>query len=157
MHIRRAVAQDYEVYCDLFTEINELHRLAMPHFFRQPAGQIVDQEYFLSILENEQAAVFMAESNRQVAGFIYILIRETPANPLLVPRRYGVVDTLIVRPAFQRTGTGRALMQQAEAWAIAQGVDTVELNVYEFNQGAQAFYRRLGYASFSRKMSKKLV
>ena len=157
MYIRRAVAQDYEVYCDLFTEINELHRLAMPHIFQRPAGRIVEPEYFLSILESEQAVIFLAEISGQVAGFVYALIRETPANPLLVPRRFGVVDTLVVRPAFQRTGVGRALMHQAEAWAIAQGVDWVELNVYEFNQAAQAFYRRLGYTCYRRMMSKKLV
>jgi len=31
-------------------------------------------------------------------------------------------------------------MQQAEDWAASQGVRDVELSVYEFNQGAQAFY-----------------
>jgi len=107
-------------------------------------------------LNNDQAAIFFAEYNGLVAGFINVLIREAPAYPLLVPRRYGVVDTLVVRPAFQRTGVGRALMNRGEAWAASQGVSEVELNVYEFNLGAQAFYRHLGYTTYSRKMSKKL-
>jgi len=156
IHIRRAVEQDYGGYCDLFTEINEQHRLALPDIFQQPAGKIVEQDYFLSLLNNDQAAIFFAEYNGLVAGFINVLIREAPAYPLLVPRRYGVVDTLVVRPAFQRTGVGRALMNRGEAWAASQGVSEVELNVYEFNLGAQAFYRHLGYTTYSRKMSKKL-
>jgi diamine N-acetyltransferase len=158
VHIRRAVEQDYAVYCDLFFEINEQHRLALPDIFQQPAGSIIERDYFLTILGNEQAAIFFAcqASDGQVAGFVYALIREAPLYPLLVPRRYGVIDTLAVRPAFQRTGVGQALMQEAEEWAASQGVRVVELNVYEFNQGAQAFYRRLGYVTFSRKMTKKL-
>jgi len=157
IHIRRAVEKDYEVYCDLFYEINELHRLALPGTFQQPAGKIIDQEYFLSLLKDEQVAIFFAESEGRAAGFVFVLIRETPSNPLLVPRRYAVLDTLVVRLAFQRTGVGRALMHEAEDWAASQKVHVVELNVYEFNQGAQAFYERLGYATYSRKMSKKLT
>jgi ribosomal protein S18 acetylase RimI-like enzyme len=156
IHIRRVVEQDYTIYCDLFDEINELHRLALPGIFQQPAGRIIQRDYFLSVLKDEQAAVFFAECEGQVAGFIYVLIREASAYPLLVPRQYGVVDTLTVRPAFQRTGVGRALMRQAEEWIASQGVNTIELTVYEFNRGAQAFYEGLGYATYSRKMSKKL-
>jgi ribosomal protein S18 acetylase RimI-like enzyme len=159
IHIRRVVEQDYEVYCDLFFEINELHRLALPGIFQQPAGKIIDKEYFLSLLKDEQVAIFLASqgSEGQTTGFVFVLIRETPSNPLLVPRGYAVVDTLVVRPAFQRTGVGRALMYKAEEWAVRLGVSEVELNVYEFNQGAQTFYERLGYATCRRKMSKKLT
>lgn len=156
IHIRRAVERDYEVYCNLMSEINELHRLALPGIFQQPAGRIVDQDYFLSLLNNDQSAIFIAEYNGQAAGFVNVVIREAPVYPVLLPRRYGVVDTLVVHPAFQRTGVGRALMDQGEAWAASQGVSEVELNVYEFNLGAQAFYRQLGYTTYSRKMSKKL-
>ena len=156
--IRQAGEQDYEIYCGLMNEINELHRLALPGIFQKPPGRIIDQDYFMSLLNNDQGAIFFAFHGYegQAAGFINVLIRETPAYPMLMPRRYGVVDTLVVRPAFQRTGVGRALMNQAEAWAASQEVSEVELNVYEFNLGAQAFYRQLGYTTYSRKMSKKL-
>jgi len=157
VRIRRAVEKDYEVYCDLFFEINDLHRLALPDIFQQPAGKIIDQEYFLSLLKDDQVAIFFAENESQTTGFVFVLIRETPPNPLLLPRRYAVVDTLVVHPAFQRTGVGRALMHKAEEWAVRMGVREIELNVYEFNQGAQAFYERLGYATYSRKMSKNLT
>ena len=155
--IRRVVEQDYEVYCGLFYEINELHRLALPDIFQHPVGRIIEKEYFLNLLEDENVAIFFAENEGQTAGFVYVLIRETPSNPLLVPRRYGVLDTLVVHPAYQRMGVGRTLMHQAEEWAASLGVREIELNVYEFNRGAQAFYHRLGYAAFSHKMGKKIA
>jgi diamine N-acetyltransferase len=158
IYIRRAVEQDYEIYCDLFNVVNEMHRLALPEIFQRPVGRIMEQDYFLSLLKDEHVAIFLAcEANAdQAVGLVAILIRESPPHPVLVPRRYAVVDTLAVRPAFHRKGVGRALMLQAEEWAASQGVDVVELNVFEFNQGAQAFYQRMGYATHNRKLNKKL-
>jgi len=48
------------------------------------------------------------------------------------------------------------LMDIVHEWAIAKGATAIELNVYEFNKSAMAFYRRLGYETVSRKMSRAL-
>ena len=47
-------------------------------------------------------------------------------------------------------------MDEMQAWAIAKGATSIELNVYEFNETAISFYERLGYQTLSRKMSKQL-
>ncbi len=47
-------------------------------------------------------------------------------------------------------------MDKMQEWAIARGATSIELNVYEFNVTAISFYERLGYQTFSRKMSKEL-
>jgi ribosomal protein S18 acetylase RimI-like enzyme len=66
------------------------------------------------------------------------------------------IDNLAVRKGFRRAGIGRALMEKAHEWALAKGVDIIELNVWEFNQGAIEFYHGLGYETASRKMSRRL-
>jgi ribosomal protein S18 acetylase RimI-like enzyme len=48
-------------------------------------------------------------------------------------------------------------MDEVRVWAIAKGATAIELNVYEFNETAIAFYERLGYQTLSRKMSKELA
>jgi ribosomal protein S18 acetylase RimI-like enzyme len=47
-------------------------------------------------------------------------------------------------------------MEIAHEWAVTKGVDSIELNVWEFNQEAIEFYKTLGYESASRKMNKRL-
>ena len=94
---------------------------------------------------------------RQLVGAIHILFRETRDIPILVPRRFAAIENLIVSKAFQRTGIGRALMERAHQWAMDQGITGVELNVWEFNAGARAFYAKLGYETTRRSMSKSLV
>jgi ribosomal protein S18 acetylase RimI-like enzyme len=67
-----------------------------------------------------------------------------------------VVDTLVVKEGFRQQGIGQKLMDKVHQWAISRGANEVELNVYEFNQEAMAFYRQLGYETISQKMSKPL-
>jgi ribosomal protein S18 acetylase RimI-like enzyme len=154
--LRQVTQQDYETYCNLLNEINDLHRAALPRIFQRPSGVIFERDYFISLLANADLAIFLAEYEGRVTGFVHVLVREAPTYPLLVPRRFAVIDTLVVSVPFRRSGIGKALMRKAEEWAIGKGAATIDLNVYEFNQGAQAFYRHLGYTTLSRKMSKTL-
>ena len=43
-------------------------------------------------------------------------------------------------------------MATAERWAAERGLHEIELSVWEFNQGAIAFYTELGYVTERRKM-----
>jgi len=74
----------------------------------------------------------------------------------MVPRRFLVIDNIVVRKDSRRQGVGRLLLERAEQWALARGADMVELNVWEFNTGARLFYQALGYETASRKMWKQL-
>lgn len=56
------------------------------------------------------------------------------------------IGGLFVEPAFHGRGIGRALVLKA---AADRGILDVE--VYEANQGARAFYRRLGFREVSRR------
>lgn len=47
-------------------------------------------------------------------------------------------------------------MEKAHEWAVAEGAESIELNVWEFNQEAAEFYKTLGYETASRKMNKRL-
>ena len=63
----------------------------------------------------------------------------------MVPRDFVEVDALAVRADQQRAGIGQALMAAAEGWAREREIDDMQLNVWEFNAGALAFYEQLGY------------
>jgi GNAT superfamily N-acetyltransferase len=79
-------------------------------------------------------------------------VRESPDVPVLVQRKYLLVDMVGVKESLRGEGIGRALMQAAHGWARQQGITQVELRVYEFNQGAIAFYESLGYTMMSRNL-----
>jgi len=157
MRIREATASDYDALCALFEEVDALHVANLPHIFRRPDGRIRDREHVLGLIVDEDVGLFVAEVEGQPAGLVCAILRESPDIPILVPRRYAVVENMVVTKAFRRRGIGRALMERAQEWALAQGADSVELTVWGFNQSAVEFYRRLGFETVSHRMAKQVA
>ena len=108
------------------------------------------------MIADEAVGLFVAQVGDRLVGLICIMIRESPQVPIFVQRRYAVVDCVVAKGELRRAGIGRALVKKAHEWAVAKGAESVELNVWEFNQGAIQFYQMLGYETASRKMSKRL-
>ena len=153
--IREAVASDYDELCDVFDEGDALHRENLPRVFQKPMGAPRSRDYVLGLIADERVGFFVAQAGDRLAGLVCVRLREAPELPICVRRRYAVIDNVVVKEAFRRAGVGRALVERAREWAVAKGADSIELNVWEFNQEAIAFYRALGYETASRKMSKR--
>jgi diamine N-acetyltransferase len=154
--VRKATLDDYNSLCELFDEIDTLHRDHLPRIFQKPGGAAREQDYYAGLIADENVGLFVAEAGGKLVGFVHAIVRDTPAIPIFVHRRYAIVDSIVVKSEFQNHGTGRILMDKMQEWAIAKGATSIELNVYEFNETAISFYKRLGYQTFSRKMSKEL-
>lgn len=60
-----------------------------------------------------------------------------------------------VDPNHRNRGYGRALVAQAESWAVARGLPKLQLLIREENAEVAAFYARLGYAAEQRQIMAK--
>ena len=156
IEIRKAIVQDYRNLLDLFGEVDALHHDNLPQIFQKPTGSVRDQDYFLGLIGDENVGLFVAKVEGKLVGFIHAVIRDTPAIPVFVRRRYAVIDNITVSARYRRNGIGQMLMHRIDEWAIAKGATAIELNVYEFNRVAIAFYQGLGYETLSRRMSRFL-
>jgi ribosomal protein S18 acetylase RimI-like enzyme len=154
--VRRATLDDYNSLCELFDEIDVLHRDNLPHMFQKPSGAAREQDYYSGLIADENVVLLVAEVGEKLVGFVHAILRDNPAFPIFVPRRYAIVDGIVVKSGFQNHGIGRILMVKMQEWATAKGATSIELHVYEFNETAISFYERLGYQTFSRKMSKEI-
>ena len=155
--LRKATVDDYNNLCELFDEIDSLHRDNLPHRFKKANGPSREQDYYSGLIADENVGFFVAEMGDELVGFGRVIVSNTPAFPIMVPRHYAIVDSLVVKSGFQKRGIGQMLMEKMQEWAIAKGATSIELNVYEFNETAIAFYEGLGYQTFSRKMGKELI
>ena len=156
MIIREARAADYRELCEIMEDADRLHRENLPGRFKRPEGPVRAEEYLLSLMADPDVALFLAVEAERLVGVVHVLIRETRDIPILVSRRFGLVENLVVREGLRRQGIGSALMEKAREWSKSRGATEIELNVYEFNQSAIAFYRKLGYATISRYMGRAL-
>jgi diamine N-acetyltransferase len=155
-NIRDATMQDYESLCELIAEVDDFHVDPLPDRFRRHDGPARERDYIERLIDDANTGLFVADAGGRLDGFALAFILDAPALPIMMPRRYAVIDTLGVRRACRRGGVGRALMERAQAWALSHGAQSVELTVYEFNRGAIAFYQALGYAPLTRRLSKPL-
>ncbi|MBN1453284.1 MAG: GNAT family N-acetyltransferase [Anaerolineales bacterium] len=155
-NIRKASAEDYDSLCTLFDKVDALHRNNLPHIFIKPDGPVRECDYYLGLISDENIGLFVAELDGNVVGFVHVIIKEAPDIPVFIQRRYAVVDSILVESAFQKHGIGKSLMDKMQEWSFSKGAESIELNVYEFNSNAISFYKRRGYRTLSRKMSKEL-
>ena len=154
--VRKATANDYSSLCELFDEVDALHRDNLPHIFQKPSGAAREQDYYSGLLADENVALLVAEAGEELVGFVHAIVRDAPTFPVFVPRRYAIVDSIVIKSGFKSHGIGRILMDKMQAWAIAKGATSIELNVYEFNHTAISFYEKSGFQTFSWKMAKEL-
>jgi ribosomal-protein-alanine N-acetyltransferase len=96
--------------------------------------------------ERVAASIRAADVNVLVAG-----IQENMAGFAIM--RYGDddahLDLLAVAPPYRRAGIGRQLLEWLEKCAIVAGISKVALEVRAGNEGAQLFYKRMGYRTLA--------
>jgi len=71
-------------------------------------------------------------------------------------KKVAFIYQLHVLPQVRRQGHGRAALQEFEVIAKGLGFESVALNVFGSNAGAQALYRSLGFVTTSISMQKNL-
>ena len=57
--IREAAADDYAVLCELFDEVDALHRDNLPQIFQKPTGPVWEQETYRGLITDENVGLFV--------------------------------------------------------------------------------------------------
>ena len=154
--VRAARPEDWLAVQSLLRELDELHAELVPAYF-QPAtrteldwGRLLGDSTALALVAVDESAGGAA------VGFLSLRLYDTPADPTMVPRRRGHVETLIVNTRQRRRGIGRRLLSAAGARARARGATEMILTTWVGNSEADAFYQRLGYRVLSQVLRASL-
>ena len=83
--------------------------------------------------------VLVACNHDNIAGFAIMRYGDDDAH----------LDLLAVAPRYRRAGVGRQLFEWLEKCAVVAGIFNVALEVRAENEGAQLFYKRMGYRTLA--------
>jgi [ribosomal protein S18]-alanine N-acetyltransferase len=83
--------------------------------------------------------VLIASIHEKIAAFAIMRYGDDDAH----------LDLLAVAPPYRREGIGRQLVQWLEKCAVVAGIFNVALEVRAGNEGAQLFYKRMGYRTLA--------
>lgn len=90
-------------------------------------------------------AIFVAERERDPIGYCALL---TPSLDGDAGEDVACLSSLYVEPAWWRCGCGSSLVEAACDWLRIDGAwSALTLWVFEANEGARAFYARLGFVA----------
>ena len=105
-------------------------------------------------LEDIERCILAPSSGLMLAS----LDREIVGSIMLGHDSYkGWVYYLAVIPRFQRRGIGGSLMKYAESWMRERKISKLQASIGDNNMFVHAFYRNLGYRSWSLNLVEKII
>lgn len=143
MNVRRAEPRDADRVLAL------MEGLTRPAVADDPAPQ---REVFLTHLELEDAAIFVAEADGELAGAVSLWIQ--PRLNWTTPQ--GWIPDLYVDPAFRRRGAARALLDACADLCRARGCHVLVLESGHHRAEAHQLYESYGFEHYARAYSLRL-
>ncbi|MGZ8900651.1 MAG: N-acetyltransferase family protein [Limisphaerales bacterium] len=156
MDIRQAVFADTLRLSSLCMDVQRLHAEHHPDVFQMPESEDFAISFFEEMLADPAVRIFIADENGESVGYILCKLVERPVNPFTFAARSLHVDQISVRPASRQHGVGLALMQRAEMLAQEWDVQRIQLDSWDFNINAHAFFERMGFQKFNFRFWRKL-
>ena len=136
-----AAYADDNVHAGRWAESGALERSRADFASLLPQGLATPDNFLFEIFEREEGPV---------VGHAWLAL-ERKHSPVTA-----YVYNIEIGPAHRRKGHAFRALQALEAKAAAAGATSIGLNVFAFNTGAQALYRKLGYAATNFNMRKPL-
>lgn len=122
-----------------------------------PPGDTPEEGYawFLGTqLTHEDVAVFVAEYDGNVVGYVYVGIE--PLSWRELRPEAGFIHDIAVDEDVRRTGIARMLVEAGTGWLRERGAERVMLWTAEQNAAAQRLFAALGFRRTMIEMTKEL-
>ncbi len=149
--IRFAREEELERVNELRKEVNDLHVAGKPEVFK-PGFCAELRDYIYAIWADPNKRIVVAERDGIVCAFAVLNHIVRPENPFMYERNYLDIDEFCVDSGCRRQGIASAMMRFIRDYAKEKGFRRLELNMWEFNREALAFYQAAGFKTYRRYM-----
>jgi GNAT superfamily N-acetyltransferase len=153
----KAVLQDLEGVYNLLSQTDSQYRQAHPEIFQQAFDPGDTKDYLLSNIKSKDAVIILALVRDDIIGAILAWGRKTPEISILLPNTFVIIENLVVDEPFRRQGIGKALLEQVHLWSKSHGTEQIQFTVWDFNQAAHEFNKKMGYSTLHHLMRKDLA
>jgi len=151
MVIRFAKEDELERINVLRKQVNDLHVEGKPDVFKPGFNEEL-QNYVYYIFKDPEQKIVVADKDGEICGFAILHHIYKPENPFMKVRDFLDIDEFCVDEKHRREGIATDMVEFIKNFAKEQGYHRLELNMWEFNQDALAFYEAAGFETFRRYM-----
>ena len=141
--VRRATEVDAARVADLAVSLFELHVVLDSKRFTQIATKDGAAQFYGGRAEAENAAVFVAEVDERIIGFVYF--EYEPVDYADLATNVAWLHDIYVEPEFRNSGIGSLLIEAVRRDARRLGANKVLLTVAANNVEGQKLFKRTGF------------
>ena len=151
MNVRFAKETELSRVNELRKQVNDLHVEGKPEVFKPGFSQEL-RDYIRVIWDDPGKEIIVAETEGEICGFAVLNHIIRAETPYMFERDFLDIDEFGVDERFRRQGAATAMIAFIREYAAEKGFNRIELNMWEFNQGALEFYEAAGFSTFRRYM-----
>ena len=155
MIIRFAKENELVRVNELRKQVNDLHVEGKPEVFKAGFNDEL-RDYIYNIWDDPEQEIVVADLDGTICGFAVLHHIVKPATPFMYERDFIDVDEFCVDKDYRRQGVASEMITFMRNYAREKGFNRIELNMWEFNQDALAFYEAVGFKTYRRYMEMKV-
>ena len=155
MIIRFAKENELVRVNELRKQVNDLHVEGKPEVFKAGFNDEL-RDYIYNIWDDPEQEIVVADLDGTICGFAVLHHIVKPATPFMYERDFINVDEFSVNKDYRRQGVASEMITFMRNYAREKGFNRIELNMWEFNQDALAFYETVGFKTYRRYMEMKV-
>lgn len=155
INIRFAKESELARVNELRKQVNDIHVEGKPEIFRAGFNDEL-QDFIYKIWKDPEQKIVVAELNGIVCGFAVLHHIHRPENPFMLERDFMDVDEFCVDKEYRRQGIATKMISFIRNYTKEKGIKRLELNMWEFNQDALAFYEAVGFTTYRRYMEMEM-
>ncbi len=157
MTIRLAEDKDVNRIQELLLQVNNVHADGRPDIFIKNSRKYTDKEVVDQLHDKTKVIFVYVDDNDKVLGYAFCQIKEYKNINNIHPHKSLYIDDLCVDEKYRRNHIGQYLLKHVEDYAKNNGFVSIELNVWECNSSAKAFYERMGMKVLKIGMEKRIL
>ena len=140
--IRRAEKKDIQGLISLLYQVDAVHNGIRPDLFKGNTSKYTEQE--LEDLLNDDSKPIFVYDDGKILGHAFCQISEVKNHRLLQDVKTLYIDDICVDEQSRGHHIGKALYEYVYNYAKSIGCHNITLNVWEGNDSAYNFYKRMG-------------
>ena len=140
--IRKAEKKDIQGLMNLLYQVDAVHNGIRPDLFKGNTAKYNEQE-LEEILNDGDKPIFVYDDGK-ILGHAFCQIIEVKNHRLLQDAKTLYIDDICVDEQSRGRHIGKALYEYVRDYAKSIGCHNITLNVWEGNDSAYNFYKRMG-------------
>ena len=141
--IRKANKEDIRGMIALLYQVDAVHHGIRPDLFKSNTAKYNEQE-LETIINDSSKPIFVYEAENRILGHAFCQITEVKDHRLLQDIKTLYIDDICIDETVRGKHIGTALFEYVRDYAKSIGCYNVTLNVWEGNDSALSFYRKMG-------------